>query len=98
MNKPSRWPWAGLVAGILLTLAPVPGIVAGLLTMFASLGDSGRSHSEAEISAQVGAGLWILIITFLLCPIGLGIMIWSIVVLVKRRRARKRESLPNAPG
>lgn len=77
----------GLAGGILLTLAPVPGIFAGLLTMFTALGDLRHSYTKAEIAGQFDAGALIMGVSFLLCPIGLGILIWSIVALVKRRRA-----------
>lgn len=86
MIKSLRWPWAGVIGGTLLFLAPLPGTLAGFLTMFTAIGNPTHNYSEEEISQQVGSGMWILGVTWLLCPVGLILLIWSIVVLVKRRR------------
>ena len=79
---------AGIVAGFLLTLGPLWGMlgtVFGILRAFTALGQSGIGDPSV-LSANVGEALIATAIGLVACPVGIVLFVVSVIQLDKANR------------
>ena len=79
-----------VVAGFFLALAPLYGIVFAALSVSSTLSRVGVSDPRS-VALDVGHGMMGTLVGFMLCPIGVGVVIISLILLFK-----KPSSLPPA--
>ena len=87
---------AGIVIGVLLTLAPLFGLlgtVFGMIHAFNSLGSSGNAP-PAALSQGIGISLISTATGLFLCPIGIVILALSIYHYTKKRPASPTTIVP----
>ena len=79
---------AGIVAGVLLMLGPLWGLLGtafGMHRVFAELGKAGIGEPSV-VSASIGEVLICTAIGFVACPIGIGLLVLCIYQLEKAKR------------
>jgi hypothetical protein len=79
---------AGIVIGSILALGPVWGMIAvffGMQHAFDVLGASGISDPR-ELSSSIGLVLFFQIFSFLMCPVGIALIIFCVIKLQAMRR------------
>lgn len=78
--------WLGV--GILLALGPLWGIIGSVLGMILSFGAVTQSQMPAETFAgNIGFALLTTVVGFILCPIGVALMVVSAVKLSKETQS-----------
>lgn len=90
---------AGIVAGSLLMLSPLFGLLGtmfGMTRAFSTLGSSGVADPQA-LSASIGTTLMSTTVGLLLFPIGVAVLTLSIVFFIRLRRSTP-PPLPEQPG
>jgi len=78
----------GIVIGAILALGPFWGMIAtvfGMQRAFETLGGPGISDPR-ELSSNIHAVLLIPVLSFIACPVGLGVLIFCIIKLQTLRR------------
>ena len=81
--------WTGIIIGVVLALGPVFGFLGtafGMFRAYGTLGDSGISDQQA-LSHGVSLALYSTAIGLVLCPIGVTILIVSLVLRTRAHRA-----------
>jgi biopolymer transport protein ExbB/TolQ len=83
-----RWLIAGIIAGTMLMLAPLAGMLAtvpGMTRAFSVLGSPGMADPE-KLSASIGGVLVFSFAGFATAPLGVALLALSITFLVRLRR------------
>jgi biopolymer transport protein ExbB/TolQ len=86
---------AGIVIGAILALGPLWGMIAtvfGMQRAFASLAGSGVADPRA-LSSSIGTVLLFQSLSFIVCPVGIALCIFSIIML----QAMSRQPPPLPP-
>jgi hypothetical protein len=71
------------VTGLLLALAPLYGILFAALSVSSTLSRAGVSDPRS-VALDVGNGMMGTLIGFMVCPLGLGILLISLIFLLKK--------------
>jgi biopolymer transport protein ExbB/TolQ len=97
MSKP-KLPVIGIVIGSILMLSPAIGLIISMLSMnraFANLGQSGIAEPQA-LAQNVGNALLSTAAGLFLCPLGIVILVASIVWLMQSRPTQPPPMPPQA--
>jgi biopolymer transport protein ExbB/TolQ len=84
-TKRKQWLFGWLISGIVLALGPVWGMIGttvGMISAFAKVAESG-SAQPAALADNVGMALYATFIGYLACPIGLVIIVVTLIKLSK---------------
>jgi hypothetical protein len=85
--------YTGITVGALLVVIPLLGMAFGMFRSFGALQDSGISDPNA-LSTGVSFVLYSPVVGAVLCPVGIVILVASLVL---RARARRTEPPPLPP-
>lgn len=87
----------GIVCGILLTLAPLAGILGTVLGMareFDELSKTLPTTDPATVSSSAGISLLPTIVSVLLCPVGIALLLTSLKHLRRLTTAASPSPMP----
>lgn len=99
MKAKRRWLIAGIIVGALLSAAPIIGFfgtVLGMTQAFSALGSSGVADPQA-LSNSIGTTLISTAVGFSLFPIGIVILVLSLVFFVRLQNSTP-PPLPRPPS
>lgn len=86
-------PIALLIAGIVLLLGPLWGLLGTVLGMTRAFShvDQAGSETPEMLATDVGLALWTTVIGLLVTPIGLGLVVIGIVWMTKIKQRQRND-------
>lgn len=97
MKAKRRWINAGIVAGVLLMLSPLVGVIFSMTRAFNTLDSSGIAKPE-ELAESIGSTLMFTASGVIIFPIGLVIFVISLVFFFQLRAANPPPLPPQSPS